>query len=102
MLSPSSDTSEAVVEAIVKLEILPLLMEILNEPSEKLESLHETVAQCLYALTEESDDFVEAIVSDRCGYVPLLLKLRDQSNPSLKSLYICGMGQLFSNNITCI
>ena len=70
-------------------------MEILNEPSEKLESLHETIAQCLYALTEESDDFVEAVVSDHCGYVPLLLKLRDQSNPNLKSLYICGMSQFF-------
>jgi len=96
-----SETSEAVVEAIVKLEILPLLVEILSEPSEKLESLHETVAQCLYTLTEESDDFVEAIVSDPRGYVPLLLKLRDQSSPILKSLYVCGMGQ-FSNNITYI
>ncbi|PWW76495.1 hypothetical protein C7212DRAFT_357647 [Tuber magnatum] len=90
LIAGLSATSKEVAGAIVKLETLPLLMEILNESSEKLESLHETVARCLYSLTEESDDFVEAIVSDRCDYVSLLLKLRDQSSPSLKSLYICG------------
>ncbi|CUS15792.1 unnamed protein product [Tuber aestivum] len=90
LIAGLSETSEEVAGAIVKLEILPLLMEVLNEPSERLESLHETVAQCLYSLTEESDDFVEAIVSDRSNYVSLLLKLRDRSSPSLKSLYICG------------
>ncbi|RPB04248.1 ARM repeat-containing protein [Choiromyces venosus 120613-1] len=89
LIASLSETSEDVAEAIVNLDILPLLMEILNEPSEKLESLHETIAQCLYALTEESDDFVEAIVSNG-DYVSLLLKLRDQSTPSLKSLYTCA------------
>ncbi|CAZ81046.1 unnamed protein product [Tuber melanosporum] len=90
LIAGLSETSEEVAEAIVKLDILPLLMEILKEPSGKLGGLHETVAQCVYALTGESDDFVEAIVSDRYGYVSLLLELRDQSDPSLKSLYICG------------
>lgn len=90
-----SETSQEVVDAITKLDILHFVMGLLNPSAVIPVSVQEAAAQCLHALTEENDAVVEKVIENG-SYISRLVQLVNETNTPacLKTIFICGRDPL--------
>ncbi|KAL7269245.1 hypothetical protein RUND412_008104 [Rhizina undulata] len=91
LITSLSETTQDVVDAINKLDLIPCLMGLLSPKVNAPENVQKTVAQSLHSLTDENEEFVNAVITNG-DFLSLLMKLRDEPDPAVcvKTVSICG------------